>query len=283
MSLANSPDAEGMDETDYALGRSHSEYDRLIEQAELLRSPTERVLRAAGISLGMRVLDVGCGVGDVSFLAAELVGTDGAVVGVDLDGDALQVADRRQTEQGTTNVSFRQGDPRVMEFDQIFDAAIGRFVLMYMSDPAAALRLMADRVRVGGVLVFHEWVTSGAIVPASTQPMLASLQELIRSTFERSGANLHTGAELYASFLGAGLEPNPQPLAEVAITMNREAGYRRWELFVRGLSPKIIEYGLATSSELDSQLRRLREEVAAGRGPVPVSWLMIGQWGRTLP
>ena len=55
------------EDTDYALGRSYAEYDRLIEQGELFRPLTERMLRSSGISRGMSVLDVGCGVGDVSF------------------------------------------------------------------------------------------------------------------------------------------------------------------------------------------------------------------------
>lgn len=82
-----------MEDTDYALGRTSAEYDRLIEQAELLRPITERVLRVAGICAGMRVLDIGCGVGDVSFLASSLVGSQGCVVGVDLDRDAIQIAE----------------------------------------------------------------------------------------------------------------------------------------------------------------------------------------------
>jgi cyclopropane fatty-acyl-phospholipid synthase-like methyltransferase len=52
-----------MDDTDYALGRTPAEYKRLIEQAEILRPITERMLLAAGMKRGMRVLDVGCGVG----------------------------------------------------------------------------------------------------------------------------------------------------------------------------------------------------------------------------
>src|ERR1700686_5227973 len=78
-----------MEDTDYAFGRSRAEYDRLIEQAELFRPLTERVLLAAGISRGMHVLDVGCGLGDVSFLVAGMVGPENSVVGVDLDTEAL--------------------------------------------------------------------------------------------------------------------------------------------------------------------------------------------------
>ena len=76
-----------MEDTDYALGRDNAEYERLIEQARLLEPLTKRVLLAAGISPGMHVLDVGSGVGDVSFLVRTIVGAEGSVVGVDLDAD----------------------------------------------------------------------------------------------------------------------------------------------------------------------------------------------------
>jgi len=51
-----------MDDTDYALGRSEAEYERLVEQGDVMRPMTERLFRAAGLGPGMRVLDVGCGV-----------------------------------------------------------------------------------------------------------------------------------------------------------------------------------------------------------------------------
>src|SRR5713101_8572673 len=145
-----------MEETDYAFGRSRAEYDRLIEQGELFRPLTERMLLAAGIARGMQVLDVGCGVGDVSFLVAALVGREGSVVGVDLDAEALRLAEERRAAQGITNVEFRESDVRLVDRGRLFDAAVGRFVLMFMSDPTATLRQVAERVRPSGIVAFHE-------------------------------------------------------------------------------------------------------------------------------
>ena len=76
--------------------RNEGEYARLIEQAVVLRPLTERMLRAAGLSSRMPVLDIGCGIGDVSFLVSEVVGPGGSVVGVDLDAEALAAAERRR-------------------------------------------------------------------------------------------------------------------------------------------------------------------------------------------
>jgi hypothetical protein len=54
--------------SDYVLGRSIHEYERLMLQGRLLRPYTEKFFRAAGLVPGMRVLDVGSGVGDVALL-----------------------------------------------------------------------------------------------------------------------------------------------------------------------------------------------------------------------
>ena len=89
-----------MDDADYAFGR-RAEYDRLIEQGELFRPLTERSVLAAGITRGMLVLDVGCGVGDVSFLVAALVGPEGSVVGVDLDAEALKLGNNDALERAS--------------------------------------------------------------------------------------------------------------------------------------------------------------------------------------
>src|SRR5262249_27170251 len=129
-----------MDDTDYAFGRSRAEYDRLIDQAELIGPLTERMLLAAGVSRGRRVLDVGCGVGDVSFLVAGLVGPEGSVVGVDLDAEALKLAEERRNAKRINNIEFHQSDARSVNSGGLFDAAVGRFVLLFMSDPAEGLR-----------------------------------------------------------------------------------------------------------------------------------------------
>src|ERR1700752_2041501 len=70
---------------DYAMGSTAREPQRLMQQGAVLRGFTETALRAAGIAPGMRVLDIGSGVGDVSLLVSDLVGPQGSVLGIDRD------------------------------------------------------------------------------------------------------------------------------------------------------------------------------------------------------
>jgi SAM-dependent methyltransferase len=270
-----------MENTDYALGRTPAEYDRLIEQAELLRPLTERAFRSAGITPGMRALDLGCGVGDVSFLVAELVGPSGTVLGVDLDEAALRFAEQRRATRSIENVSFQRGDVGSLALDRTFDVVVGRFVMMYLDEPTAALKAIAENVRPGGITVFHEW--AARLSPISPElPVLASFANVIGATFERSGARLDTGLELHSHMRDAGLEPGPRPLAEIAMCAGTDpVAHRRWARFAESLLPKIVEYGIASEREVRDIIDGpLREEFLHARVLVPLSWPMIGQWAR---
>src|ERR1700757_1046876 len=122
-----------------ALGRSQQEYARLARQAEIMRPMTQRLFAESGIRTGMSVLDLGSGAGDVALLLAEMVGSQGSVIGLDLDQGALQHAQERAIAARFLNVSFVHSDFAHYHPDAPLDAIVGRLVLMYQADPAAAL------------------------------------------------------------------------------------------------------------------------------------------------
>jgi len=104
--------------TDYVLGSSDQEHDRLIRQAKTLAPYTERLFRDAGIGPGQHVLDVGSGVGDVALLASGLVGETGRVVGVDRDANALAKARARAAR--AANVRFIETDLSPQQREAVF-------------------------------------------------------------------------------------------------------------------------------------------------------------------
>src|SRR5437899_8430432 len=123
--------------SDYALGNTDAEHERLIRQAARVAPTTERLFCEAGIGPGQRVLDIGSGVGDVAMLAAKLVGPSGEVVGVERDASTIARARVRVAEAALRNVSFTQSDVSQIPGNKLFDAVVGRLILQFLPDPVA--------------------------------------------------------------------------------------------------------------------------------------------------
>jgi SAM-dependent methyltransferase len=85
----------------YEFGSGEDELARLEAQGGALAPATRMIFAAAGIQAGMRVLDLGCGAGDVTFVAASLAGPEGHVTGIDRSPDALARARLRAERPGT--------------------------------------------------------------------------------------------------------------------------------------------------------------------------------------
>jgi ubiquinone/menaquinone biosynthesis C-methylase UbiE len=189
----------------YALGSTDAEHQRLIRQAKWLATHTERLLREAGISPGQRVLDLGSGVGDVALIAARLVGPSGEVVGIERDPRSIARADARVAEAGLRNVSFTQSDAAEIPGDRPFDAAVGRYILMFLPDPISVLRSLSHLVRPGGILAFQEPCWKSFLEQSARLPLWSLAASLLVETFQRSGTNTEMGPALSRVFQEAGL------------------------------------------------------------------------------
>jgi ubiquinone/menaquinone biosynthesis C-methylase UbiE len=204
----------------YALGHSDLELKRLSTQASLIGPITRRFFLEAGIMPGMRVLDVGSGAGDVAILLSHLIDSAGNVVGTDMSARALATARRRAVEAGLSNVSFREGDPSKMHFDEPFDAVVGRYALQFIADPASMLSKLATLLRPRGLIVFHEldWKGERSVPPLSFYDRWCAL---CAETIRRLGAETSMGPNLYSAFISAGLKP-PTMRLECVIGAGRE-------------------------------------------------------------
>jgi SAM-dependent methyltransferase len=266
----------------YALGHSEQELERLSRQAQVFEPFTHQLFRQAGISTGMRVLDVGCGAGDVAFLAADLVGPSGEVVGTDRAAVAIQRATMRAQARHVENVRFLEGDPTEMHFDRPFDAVVGRLVLMYYPDPIDAVRKLAGHVRDGGLVVFQEFdIANCRSLPLS--PTFERSTSWIRQALRATGARTELGLEMYSVFLAGGL-PGPSMRMDAVIGGGPDCPvYEMVADVVRSLLPVMEKLQIATATEVDvsSLAQRLRDEVVAAKGVV-LSPGLIGSWARTL-
>jgi 2-polyprenyl-3-methyl-5-hydroxy-6-metoxy-1,4-benzoquinol methylase len=263
----------------YLLGHRPDELRRLGLQARLIDHVTRRFLVAAGVAPGMRVLDVGSGAGDVSFLAADLVGDGGSVTGVDRSADAVATATAAAAARAVTNVSFALSDLDALTVAEPFDAIIGRYVLEWLPDPARTLDALARHAKPGGVVVFHEvdWSGSASYPPA---PLFDATCRWLSETIHRSGADIR-GTNVYGSFRRAGLG-TPTMRLDALIGGGRDAEPIDQ---VANLAMTVAEaaemYGVASILELDLETlrERLRAEAEA-TDSVLIAHGEIGAWVR---
>lgn len=217
--------------------------------ADVVDEMTRRMLVDAGVGAGMRVLDVGCGRGDVTLMLARLVGESGQVLGIDRDEQALAAARQRATETGCGNVSFETGDLAAFSAESgPFDAIVGRRVLMYLPDAGKALRDLAARLRPGGLVVFQEH--DATMVPAALTP-LPLRQQLHRwmwTTVEREGADVRIGFRLASLFTQAGLVVE-QVRAHAVVQTPHER--HKVDAIVRAMLPRMVAQGVASEAEVD--------------------------------
>jgi ubiquinone/menaquinone biosynthesis C-methylase UbiE len=271
-----------MCQTTYALGHSSAEIQRLKNQAAMLRPITERLLRSAGIDAGMRVLDLGCGAGDVSMLAAELVGPPGSVIGIDRNQEVLNVARERAKEAGLRQITFARASVEEFFVDEPFDLVIGRYILVHQSEPVTLLRNAARLVRPGGALAFHEVRMVSETKSSPYVPLWDLTTKLVRIALQSSVPNYDGADRLVEHFFEAGL-PYPHLFCEELVGGSPDSPlYGALAELLQTLHPQLEKMRVmpAETIAVEGLESRLRDAVVEARsqiyGPAQVcawAWL----------
>ena len=242
-----------MPTTEYILGHSEREIQRLIHQAAILRPTTERLLREIGLRPGMRVLDLGCGAGDVSMLAAELVGPLGVVIGIDRNPEVLSVARERSRGAKLKQVEFKEASVELLTDLIPFDAVVGRYVLLHQADPVAFLRAGAAQVRPGGIFALHEIGYFEEEVESYRDcPLLRQVGKWILQAFQSSVPHYDVGRRIVEQFSAAQL-PQPKMFCELPVGGGSDSTLSDWLVETAAAHQRGSGYGRDRHGSVEGQ------------------------------
>jgi SAM-dependent methyltransferase len=236
----------------YVLGHADFEIERLQFQADIIEPITRRLVCECGIRPGMRVLDVGCGAGDVSMLLAEAVGDTGSVVAFDRESRAIETAKDRARAAGHRQIEFVVASDEAFPEHSVFDAAIGRYVLHHLLDPVATIRRAARAVRRGGIVAFHEPAghISAHILPAVD--LFTKSEKCLSAAFGAMLPHRAVGGRLIACFEEAGL-PTPHLIWESIAGGYDSPLWRLQAMTYQSMLPQIARLGLAPADVGDPE------------------------------
>lgn len=236
-------------DTVYILATGQRDVDRLRILNQAYGPASHAVLRQAGLAEGLRIAEVGCGVGNMSCWLARAVGQSGSVVGLDKDSAQIEQARRQAAELGLTNVTFQEGDAYAPGLPSgSFDLAYCRFVLIHLKRPAEALRAISGLVRSGGRVVCEEldldhWLCDP---PA---PCIKRFFELNLKLGERRGENFRLGSALHRLFREANLSA-VEAAAHLPLVLRGENKRLLWMTFEQ-FAPALVQEQLATQEEVN--------------------------------
>jgi SAM-dependent methyltransferase len=251
----------------YVLGSTDPERHRLVRQAQALHAITHDAFVAAGIGLGMPVLDIGCGAGDVAMIAADLVGPSGSVVALDRDPANLAFARERARQANLANIEFRESDILHFAADAAtpLQAIVGRYILLFLPDRVAALRHLMTSLKPGGIVAFVEPDFSIPFRSEPHAPLYSKATEWARAVIRANHVNMDSGPALLRVFREAGLVRTKMDCRTILGGGTESEVYELFTAVLRSLLPAIEAHKIATREEVDIDTleQRIRAEAIA--------------------
>ena len=246
----------GDSQRQYVLATGAAAADRLTLLNEIISPGTEEVLRAAGLTQGMHVAEIGCGTGLSALWMASFVGSSGSVTAVDVSAEQLQIAEKNARAAGVTNIRLREATAYETGLSQeSFDLVFSRFLMCHLTDPLKALLEMRRILKTSGILVCEDHDDGGVFTEPSTNAY-KRLVEISGAVNRANGLDSYIGLKLPRMMCEAGFQMPEVSVKQLACV--RGPAKLFWEITLQEAKPAILATRSTTPDELESLCSEMR-------------------------
>jgi ubiquinone/menaquinone biosynthesis C-methylase UbiE len=236
-------------ELDYVLGTDKRELDRLGFQHKVWSEEAFAIWKRAGIGLGDKILDLGCGPGFATWDLAQMVGDTGLVHGIDRSEPYVAYAKHILGNAGFTNVDLHASDfDRMSLPENTFDAAYSRWIFSWLDDPRPTAEKVFRSLKPGGYFLLQEYVHWGAFSVNPERKNIRAAVEACRESWRLMPSEIDIGPQMVEVLADFGMEiVHVQSLTKVG-----RPGELAWQwpgTFLDIYGAKLIEMGLLTKEQ----------------------------------
>lgn len=190
---------------------------------------TRQLLAMAGVTDGMRVLDVATGIGEPALSAARIVGPSGSVVAVDVSPAMLEIARQRVTDAQLDNVELVCTDELLAGVDGPFDAIVSRWGVMFFGDVPGFLERARELLAPGGRLALAVWASPQEVPMAATFAIAAEVLDVPPPAPDAPGPFRFADVDAFAATVaGAGFADVATDAATVRFELDSTETFTRF-------------------------------------------------------
>ena len=242
----------------YVLKTGHAGAERLESVHALYGEESCYLLKAIGIKPNLRILDAGCGTGQMSAWMSNKVGSNGAIIAVDNSMEQLALANEKLKSLNTNNVTFICKNIEDLTVEDVgkIDIFYARLVLVHTKSPIDLIKRIKRICNKNTIIAFEEPITDTSFCQPESTAFNLHLK-LYQQLGQISKLDFNIGEKLIGIMLRAGIQL--QGIRKVQRAFNSETAkliaYRR----TLECSDKYLKYNLINKSDLDTLLFELKK------------------------
>lgn len=192
-----------MQKNSYLLGVGRKDEERLALLNELFGETSRHFLLKAGLRSGQRVLEIGCGTGNMTGWIADQVGKQGHVTAVDISQEQIDIA--KENNKSHDNIAFIVKSLFELSDLSPFDLIYSRFVIMHQTQSVDALQSLMSLLKPGGAIVCEEGTNSvSACCPHSD--VFQRYRDLLLVLYKMKNIDYNIGEKMHLYFHQLGLK-----------------------------------------------------------------------------